>query len=519
MFKVIIADDEPMVRMALVSLINWGKIDCKLLYEAVDGNDLLNSIDKYKPDIIISDIKMPGKDGVEISKYIYENKLNIKVILFTAYADFSYAKSAIKYDVVDYVIKTGSVDTIIKAVEKAKELINKENVVDTMASKEKFIKSIINESIYEEEEISRNIKDLKLDIGDYIVINVVFEYDENYYDKSAKDINISLYNFFSMGFDKQKNYLINFNKNTFVIVVYDIDTRSYLNRIKKICHEILDIVTGFMKINLKIGVSKIFNDVMNIKEAYEQANNALSQGFLDEDNKLYFYIIDIKQVDYSLIKENDKLLDALCHQIQKGNADESLNLLEQLFTLEVNNVFSEKQIKSSGLLIENKCSAFLADHDVTLMEVTKNTVEYYSLLINCKFFNKYCILLENIVQATAKYIDSYKRNTDIIIMDCNKYIEKNYFSDISVNDIAKNLNVSNSYLSRLYREKTGNTILNVINTKRIEKAKECLEKTDMRIYEVADAIGIEDPTYFSHFFKRYTKCSPKEYKLKFRKEN
>lgn len=517
MFKVIIADDEPMVRMALVSLINWDKLDCKLIYEAVDGNDLFNSIKRYKPDIIISDIKMPGRDGVEISKYIYENKLTIKVILFTAYADFSYAKSAIKYDVVDYVIKTGSVDNIIKAVEKAKEIINKDNVVDTLTSKEKFIKSIIDESIYEEDEITRTITDLQLNFGEYIVLNVVFEFDETYYNKSPKDINMSLYNFFSMGFDKQKNYIINFNKNTFVIIVYDLNKDTYFHKIKRTCYEILDIVTSFMKVNLKIGVSKISTHIKNIKETYEQANNALSQGFLDKDNKLYFYITDIKQVDYSLIKENDKLLDSLCHQVQKGNVDEAIKLLQELFELQMNNDFSEKQIKSSGLLVENKCSAFLAEHDVTLMEVTKNTVEYYGLLINCKFFDKYCKLLENIVSSTAKYIDSYRRNTDIIIMDCNKYIDDNYCRDISLNEIAKMLNVSNSYLSRLYREKTGNTILNIINTKRIEKAKECLEKTDMRIYEVANAIGIGDPTYFSHFFKRYTKCSPKEYKLKFNK--
>ncbi|WP_458788349.1 response regulator, partial [Vallitalea sediminicola] len=172
-------------------------------------------------------------DGVEISKYIYENKLTIKVILFTAYADFSYAKSAIKYDVVDYVIKTGSVDNIIKAVEKAKEIINKDNVVDTLTSKEKFINHRLDESIYEEDEITRTITDLQLNFGEYIVLNVVFEFDETYYNKSPKDINMSLYNFFSMGFDKQKNYIINFNKNTFVIIVYDLNKDTYFHKIKR----------------------------------------------------------------------------------------------------------------------------------------------------------------------------------------------------------------------------------------------------------------------------------------------
>lgn len=119
MWKVIAADDEAYIREALQKLINWEKMNCILEKTASDGQELLDELQKEMPDIVITDIKMPGADGLEICKYLYETSPETQVIILTAYSDFEYAKCAIKYSACEYVLKISIMDELPGAVEKA----------------------------------------------------------------------------------------------------------------------------------------------------------------------------------------------------------------------------------------------------------------------------------------------------------------------------------------------------------------------------------------------------------------
>lgn len=118
MWKVMIADDEMYMLEALEKLINWEGLDCKLVYKAKNGEDLLQQIRLQVPDIVITDIKMPLVTGLEVARYVYEQMLPTKVIILSAYADFNYAQEAIQYDVCGYIVKTS-------AIEKLPEILNK----------------------------------------------------------------------------------------------------------------------------------------------------------------------------------------------------------------------------------------------------------------------------------------------------------------------------------------------------------------------------------------------------------
>lgn len=119
MWKVVAADDEAYIREALKSLINWKKMDCNLIAVLEDGQELIRYIEKESPDIIITDIQMPEVNGIEVCKYLYETTPETQIIILTAYSDFDYAKSAIKYSVCDYVLKIAIMDELPKALEKA----------------------------------------------------------------------------------------------------------------------------------------------------------------------------------------------------------------------------------------------------------------------------------------------------------------------------------------------------------------------------------------------------------------
>ena len=126
--------------------------------------------------------------------------------------------------------------------------------------------------------------------------------------------------------------------------------------------------------------------------------------------------------------------------------------------------------------------------------------------------------LKSLIREAEYQIESDKLHDEIFEQDLEvltialEYIEKYYQQTISVSDIARSVGTSTSYLSRIFKESTGETIIRTINQKRIEKAKAYLKETDLKVYEVADILGFENVTYFSRFFKKHTGVSPKEYK-------
>lgn len=119
MWKVVAADDEAYMRDVLENLIDWKKCDCELVSVVSDGAKMIEAIKKITPDIVITDIQMPLKNGIEVCKFVSENFPKTEIIILTAYSDFEYAKNAITYNVCEYVLKVEVVDDLVKALEKA----------------------------------------------------------------------------------------------------------------------------------------------------------------------------------------------------------------------------------------------------------------------------------------------------------------------------------------------------------------------------------------------------------------
>ncbi|MCC6094213.1 MAG: response regulator [Eubacterium sp.] len=136
MWQVMVADDEEYLLEAMKKLIDWQSMDCQLTFCARNGKQLLDEVKIRRPDIIITDIKMPLVDGMAIAKYAYENLDHTIVILLTGYADFEYAKEAIHYDVSDYIIKTSMLELLPESIKKAERKLSEIKTSDTAADAE-----------------------------------------------------------------------------------------------------------------------------------------------------------------------------------------------------------------------------------------------------------------------------------------------------------------------------------------------------------------------------------------------
>lgn len=408
-FKVMLADDEPIMRQALQSLINWNSIECEVVCVAENGKEVLNSLEEICPDILITDIKMPGADGIEIAKYIWERKLPTRVILLTAYADFSYAQSAIRYDVVEYVTKTGAFDELIRAVERCKLLLRERNLFFSEGKKarlENFFRGVYDGNIYRE--IASCYQPLNLGVMGYTVVFFEFLADDTIERFNRVKLYDSLKNFFHLAFAEQVVHGMFYKKDMYGLVLkYPPEQEKAENYLRETCTKVMDMMDNFMELYVFVGISGVHRDIEELPDAFEEARFALNHSRLEKSEKLNFYTDDMK---------NDRMPVVS---------------------------FDAKQ------------------------ELIGKSIEY---------------------------------------------IEKHFQEQMSVSDISRALGTSASYLSRVFKESTGETIIRTISNKRVEKAKEYLTETDYKVYEVADILGFENTTYFSRFFKKHTGSSPKEYK-------
>lgn len=127
MHKVMAADDEAYVRDALKQLIPWQSLDCELMQVVSNGQELIDEMEQSHPDIIITDIRMPQLDGLEVCKYVHDRCPEAQVIILSAYSDFTYARTALRYGACEYVLKIEMIDELPKAIEKAVKELDKQS--------------------------------------------------------------------------------------------------------------------------------------------------------------------------------------------------------------------------------------------------------------------------------------------------------------------------------------------------------------------------------------------------------
>lgn len=511
-YKVIIADDEPIMKKAMQTLIDWDKLECELVYSATNGQEVMRELDVITPDILILDIQMPGVNGIEIAKYIWEQRLPVKVILLTAYADFSYAQSGIKYNVVDYVIKTGAFEELLQAIDKAKDQIREEESKQTEQDQsiliESFFNAVFDESLYEKDEIETKFQGTGLDLGSgYVVMALHFRMSE---DKKRDYTYKSLQNFLKMVFETHMVYGAAVQKNMYIVVLRDV-SEPFQKDIQNKCLQIIEMMDNFMKMYVYIGISKRSENVLALKEMYEEAEYAVRESFFNEESKINYYK-EYKKESRKYLTEVYKYQEELRYLIKKGKTEEALAAFHKLIAYQKAMEGNTNTALDSGISILTWCRKVLADFDKTLDDLMGGQTDFSKMIYQCRHVSEYTEILEKVIGVTTKYIAVAVSKKNIIVYECEKYIEENYEKCITVSEVSRSIGVSLSYLSRIFKEATGNTIINFINEKKVEKAKEYLGRTDMKIYEVAEALGFENTTYFSYFFKKYTGISPKEYK-------
>ncbi|QGQ93935.1 response regulator [Paenibacillus psychroresistens] len=523
MYNVMIVDDESVIKKGLLNFINWESLGCKVICDASNGFEALEHLTTHSIDIIITDIKMPGMDGIELAKNVYERFPHIRIIILTAYADFSYAQSAIKYNVVDFVIKTNPTEKIPAAVSKAKELIIQQQKIektihDNLSEiREKVIGDILNGILITPEIIKNKLEETGVQPQNYYIvafeINQLLENGPSATSQNQHEFLLSIKSFLSLAFIDYDHFSFTMQKNLFIVLVsFTSDNPAVcLPSLLLACNEVLDMVVSFMNFKVSIGISTMQKSALELSQAYKEARAALLGSFYN-DNSISIYTANALTQTNQVSINYHLYADEIVSHLQHGNPDKAISLLLKLFEEYKLKQMPINHVIVYSMLLCSQCFRLLSNYKLVLPFDLESEAVVYRQIQDSKSIQSISNILENIVNSTSKLITANRKQYNYLVMEVNKYIEENYNNEINLMSIANYVHVNSSYLSRLYKKETGETVIDTLNKYKIEIAKKLLKDPSKKIFEVAADVGIGDPAYFTHVFIKYTGISPKEFK-------
>jgi len=518
MIKVLIVDDEALVRIGIKTLIPWQELGFELIGEAPNGKRALEMVHQMSPDIIFTDIKMPVMNGIELIKQLKKEQNHAKVIILSAFDDFAFVKEAMKLGAEDYVLKLELEPE--QMIHMLKELQAKHSIQQQSSTrylqlhKEKLFKDIVLGLVYSHLEIRDSLATLNFSLPEQELVCLILEVDDQRiylkYEESAHLLDFSIVNVLEEVITSYAHgYVVNMGSKQFVAIL------SLMNREEKNRSKLLEELTDNMKVSLhkylntsvSIGVSCFHETYIEIKDSYKEAKKAIKHKFIYPrgSNIHYNDVSELPAYAEDLSAEMNGLEGAF-------NRGEDIAISAKFDVLiskiDTSSMVTLEQLSSLCHAIRFLSLQFMEKYQLRGKETMDKTMnEPIEKLIRKQDFLEWIQLLKQ------RFMLLFTENKDgIHVYAAKLYINKYYSEDLSLEKVADKLQLSASYLSNLFKKESGQNFVDYITEVRIQKAKELLKSTDQKIYEIASAVGFANEYYFSKVFKKIVGESP----LKFR---
>lgn len=533
MYRILFVDDEQEVRQGIISRINWEKYGFQIMGQAENGKDALEIIERDVPDIVITDIKMPLMDGMELTLTLYENYPTVKIIILTGFDEFKYAQQSIKYGVSEYILKPVLPKDMEDLLSKLKvnmdeEVAKKEDIKMLKAHyveslpilKDNFFNQLITRKI-ETKKIENKIKKYSLNLKGSSFVCAVISLDvatlkgSNFNEEDIDIAKFAILNISNEIILKHGAGEVFFNSDLIAVILCLDEYYEKVSARKSflILEEIRQNIEKYMKFQVTIGMGEVLENLSQIPRSFLSANKALDYRLLVGNNRV-IYIQDVEPQKKDTIVFDEQKERLLNTSLKFGTEKEVVGAINELFN-EFSNVkasFKEYQMYLIELIaailkVSKSMELDLSDVLGEKLNLFEEAYKFNSLTQAKEWITSICLLL-------TKSIVSKRQNTcKLLLQKAMLYINENYGDpNMSINMVSNHLHISPSYMSLIFKKETGATFSDYIVGVRLEAAKEFLKNTNLKTAEIAEKIGYSDPHYFSYFFKKNFGMSPREYR-------
>lgn len=535
MYRLFIVDDEFPTRDGLRNYFDWAKYGIEVIGEADDGEKALEKIMQLKPDIVLTDVKMPKMDGLQLAQQLRENIKDIKIIFISGYDDVDYIKTALKVDAIDYILKPVKFKELQAVIERVVQIVTQEHTqkknIYNMEKKllqslpllrERFFVALVRGGVESGTGLSEKLSFLDLHFpaeGVFCALMVSMDgYVKQFENESEVDrqcTSFAVLNICQELIERHlSGYIFEDGQGEYVGIL-NLGSQEYEEKLLSLAREIKDNLMQHLNLSVTIGVGKTVEKLVSIPQSYSMACQAARYRLFAGSNK----IITIDALDAGgdrVFKIDLMTWEKITSILKAGDVEKLTEVLDEMFTQLSNsrmvditycrNICLQLLLHASRLMMELEISRVEDEFkDNSLMEsiFKLDTVEEMKMFIS-KYYTYICMLItENRDKKSTNVIEKIK-----------EIIHKRYHENITIGDIADEVYLTSTYICLIFKEETGETINDFLTKVRVEKAKELLKDARNKAYDICYAVGYADPSYFSKLFKKYTGVSPSEYRQK-----
>ncbi|MBQ8031809.1 MAG: response regulator [Butyrivibrio sp.] len=496
MLKIVIADDEPVIIRGIQKLIDFENIGFSVVGEYEDGQSAFEGILKQEPDLALLDISMPLMDGIEILKQIHELSLKTKVILISGFQDFEYAKAALKYGAVEYLLKPVIKNELLKAIEKAFPV--SVNLNDLGAT-----------DPWSDENNLEKIKKLENDGYTIACADVFFE--SGVYDKTKRLIQFSFRSFLEE-YLSEHGLGIAFSKNEDIVLVLNGRTKD---DIKKIVSDLRDECENKLGAKAFFVIGSSIEGMNEIADAYADCAAFMRYLFFaDYIPGRLFFLCDLSDSS----EKDSKDYESYSQKTVKAIIGKSKRDFELYYPRLVSVIYRLSDGKKEDACFYFCSFANKAYEKIALATGEDELAVMSELLSDARKCVSYLELAEEFKKKMASCMKGIGRKTGSEKQDpyacAIRYIGEHYMEDINLNVMADVVHMNPYYFSSFFKKKSGDNYKDYLSKVRIEKAMPYVISTDKAAYEIAMLVGFSDVRAFSDAFQRIYGETPKSYRKK-----
>lgn len=518
--KLLIADDEIQIRTGLEQGIDWEELGIEQVYTASNGIEALELCNKYQPEIILTDIRMPGLDGLELSRQLIKQYEMIKIIILSGYSEFEYARQAIKIGVLDYLLKPIKIPELVQKVEQAiqeiqtYQLENEHKKDYSRQNQKQDIEAFIEGRIGQQELAKTQLVEYTELSFNKMIIYGLGEVDDPY-KEDAEQATIYAINYLQKELKEIEGAIV-YTKDNRVGWIIEVASGKVRYEKEALLKQIVVSLNQLMKnqygntLSVAISQEELWTEIPSLharcKLGISHRMYIGEKSFIVceqlEEHQTRHYVRTNEQIliEYIKIYEYEKCIAYIRNEFE---------ILKKM------KVTSTALVKGVCIEFKNILIKIIVENDINIEQLLNNNIKLLSDIPEYTTIDAYCKWVENLyflVLTGVTRLGGEKHNR--VIREALYFIGQNYHQNITVEQVASHVDKSKNYFSYLFKKETGIVFIEYLNKIRIEKAKELLQTTSNKTYEIAEQVGYNDYKYFSIVFKKLEGVSPAQFRKK-----
>ena len=525
-YKVILVDDEAEVIDMIEKKIHWNDLGFEVAGSATNGVKALELVEKLQPDVVLTDIKMPYMDGLELSRRLNREYPNIYIMLCTGFDEFEYAKEAVHLEIKEYMLKPVNATELSESLTNLKHTLDREREEKLNVKKlndyfqevlpklqSNFFISLI-EGRVEKQDYERFLQAYQVDMKGPLFGCVIFHTSENHVPEGMNPLLLSM----SVEREIKQRLMDQWNCREFIymgntLLILELDAEDKITQITDACDRFCRWAYRIMGAVVTAGIGTVCDSLYEISLSYERAREAVSYRVLYGTKRAINIGEIVPKEQIKPVQSEESRMQTLFRAIRIGDSAEIERAAHGEMEKLHKNTETMSQYNLATMEIVSGFFKFCTDNSLDFNKISGNMQNIYEKVSQMDESS----LTAWIVQMSETISEKLKcaRNSSArrLIVEAQNIVKERYMeADISLDEVCAVLGVSNSYFSSVFKKEAGKSFISYLTDYRMDIAAEMILNTDEKSYTIAEKVGYLDANYFSYVFKKKFGVSPSKYR-------